>query len=86
MCIEFAGKEERGQKGSYEYKTQHKRRSARNTTRKTGREENIHIRRRNRQTDKEWAGGTPRLLLVKRQGWGFTLGWKAWEKKIGGLF
>jgi len=29
---------------------------------------------RNRQTDKEWVGGRPRLLLVKRQGWGFTLG------------
>jgi len=29
---------------------------------------------RNRQTDKEWAGGRLRLLLVKRQGWEFTLG------------
>ena len=29
---------------------------------------------RNRQTDKEWAGGRPRLLFVKRQGWEFTLG------------
>ena len=28
---------------------------------------------RNRQTDKECAWGRPRLLLVERQGWGFTL-------------
>jgi len=28
---------------------------------------------RNRQTDKECAWGRPKLLLVKRQGWGFTL-------------
>jgi len=27
----------------------------------------------NRQTDKEWAGGRLRLLLVKRQVCGFTL-------------
>ena len=44
ICIEFAGKEEREQKGGYEYKTKHKSRSARNTTRETGREESIHIR------------------------------------------
>ena len=28
---------------------------------------------RSRQTDKECVWGRPRLLLVKRQGWGFTL-------------
>jgi len=46
LCIEFAQKEGREQKGSYEYKTRHKPRSARNTGRKTGREETIHTRRR----------------------------------------
>jgi len=29
---------------------------------------------RNRQTDKEWAWGRPRLLLAKRQDWEFTSG------------
>jgi len=37
--LKFARKEEREQKGGYEYKTKHKPRSARNTGRKTGREE-----------------------------------------------
>ena len=36
-CIEFAGKEDREQKGGYKYKSKHKPRSARNTCRKTGR-------------------------------------------------
>jgi len=39
ICIKFAGKEGREQKGGYEYKTKHKPRSARNTGRNTGREE-----------------------------------------------
>ena len=39
ICIELAGKEERKQKGGCEYKTKHKPRSARNTGRKTGKED-----------------------------------------------
>ena len=46
LCIEFAQKEEREQKGSYEYKIRHNPRSVRNTGRKTGREEITHTRRR----------------------------------------
>jgi len=39
VSIKFVEKEERQQKGGYEYITEHKTRSARNTARKTGREE-----------------------------------------------
>ena len=39
---------------------------------------------RNRQTDRERAGGRPRLLLVKRQGWGFTLGTPTRREPAGG--
>ena len=53
LCIEFAGKEEREQKGGYAYKTKHKPRSARNTGRKTGREETIHTRHRLMKTGKQ---------------------------------
>jgi len=52
-CIEQSGKEEREQKGSYEYKTKHKPRTVHNTTRKTGREESIHIRQRLIETGKQ---------------------------------
>ena len=44
--MKFVEKEERKQKGGYEYSTKHKTRSARNTDRKTGREESIHTRHR----------------------------------------
>jgi len=57
---------------AYEYRTEHKTRSVRNTGRKTGREENIHTRHRLIETNCAWR--RPRLLLVKRQGGGFTLG------------
>ena len=63
-------------KGGQEYRTEHKRRSACNTGRKTGREENIHTRHRLIETGKQTRNGRgrrPRLLLVKRQGWEFTL-------------
>jgi len=46
VSIEFAEKEERKQRCGYDYETEHKPRSARNTGRKTGREENTHIRQR----------------------------------------
>jgi len=55
MSIIFLEKAERKQKGGYEYRTEHKTCSARNTDRKTGREESIHTRHRlvdYRQTDK----------------------------------
>ena len=39
VSIEFVEKEERKQKGGYEYRTEHKTRSARKKGRKTGREE-----------------------------------------------
>jgi len=42
VSIEFEEKEERKQKGGYDYETEHKPRSARNTARKTGREESIY--------------------------------------------
>ena len=61
----------------------HKTCSARSTHRKREREESIHTLHRLietlRQIDKECARGRPRLLLVKRQGWGFTLG--TWMSK-----
>jgi len=53
ICIEFAGKEEREQEGGHVYKTKHKRRSARNTGRKTGREEIIYTRHRLMKTGKQ---------------------------------
>ena len=43
-------KEERKQKGSYEYRTEHKTRSARNTGRKTGGEDSIRTRHRLMET------------------------------------
>jgi len=46
VSIKFVEKEERKQKGGYEYRTEHKARSARNRGRKTGREESIHKRQR----------------------------------------
>jgi len=42
VSIKLVEKEERKQKGDYEYRTEHKTRSAHNTGRKTGREESIH--------------------------------------------
>ena len=57
ICIKFAGKEEREQKGGYEYKTKHKPRRARNTIRKTGREENTHIQHRLIETGKQTRNG-----------------------------
>ena len=53
VSIEFAEKEDRKQKGGYEYKTEHKPRSARNTGRKTCREESIHTRHRLIETGKQ---------------------------------
>jgi len=50
-------KEEREQKGGYEYKTKNKPRSARNTTRMTGREKSIHIRHRLIETGKQTRNG-----------------------------
>jgi len=46
VSIKFVGKGERKEKGGYGYRTEPKARSARNTGRKTGREENIHTRHR----------------------------------------
>jgi len=43
--LDFVEKEERKQKGGYEYRTEHKTRSARNTGTKTGREESAAQRR-----------------------------------------
>jgi len=60
ICIEFAGKEEREKKRSYEYKTKHKPRSALNTIKKTGREESIHIRHRLIETGKQTRNGLGR--------------------------
>ena len=51
--MEFVGKEERKQKGGYEYRTNHKARSARNTDRQTGKEESIHTRHRLMKTSKQ---------------------------------
>ena len=50
-------KEEREQKGGHEYKTKNKPRSARNTTRKTGRGKSIHIRHRLIETGKQTRNG-----------------------------
>jgi len=44
-------------KGGYEYKTEHTSRSARNTTRKTGTEESIHIRHRLIEIGKQTRNG-----------------------------
>jgi len=46
VSIKFLEQEERRQKGGKEYRTEHKTRSARNTGRKTGREESLHARHR----------------------------------------
>ena len=68
ICIEFAGKEEREQKDSYEYNTKHKPHSARNTGKKTGKETSIHKRHGliNREGMCIWE---TEAILVKRQGW-----------------
>jgi len=44
-------------KGGFEYRTEQKTRFARNTTRKTGREENIHMRHRLIETGKQTRNG-----------------------------
>ena len=44
VSVKFVEKEERKQKGGYEFRTEHKTRSARNTGRNSGREENIRTR------------------------------------------
>ena len=53
VSIKFVEKEERKQKGGYEYRTEPKTRSARNTDRKTGREESTHTRHRLIDTGKQ---------------------------------
>ena len=53
LCIKFIEREERKQKGGYEYTTEHRTRSARSTGRKTGREESIHTRHRLIETGKQ---------------------------------
>ena len=57
ICIEFEGKAEGEKKGGYEYKTKQKSCSARNTTRKTGTESNIHIRQRLIEIGKQTRNG-----------------------------
>jgi len=44
MYIKFIEKEQRNPKGGYEYRIENNSRRARNTGRKTGREESIHTR------------------------------------------
>jgi len=53
VSIKFVEKEERKQRGGYEFRTEHKTRSARNTGRQTGREERIHTRHRLIETSKQ---------------------------------
>ena len=53
VSVKFAEKEEREQKGGYEFRTEHKTRSACNRGRKTGREESIHTRHRLIETGKQ---------------------------------
>ena len=52
VSIKSIEKEEREQKCGSEYRTEHKTRSARNTSRKPGLEENIHTRHRLIETGK----------------------------------
>ena len=53
VSIKFVEKERRKQEGGQGYKTEHKTRSARNTGRKIGREDSIHIRHRLIETGKQ---------------------------------
>jgi len=53
VSIEFAEKEERKQKGGHDYETEHKPHSARNTGRRTGREESIYTQHRPIETGKQ---------------------------------
>jgi len=53
VSIEFEEKGARKQKSSYEYKTKHNPRRARNTGRKTSREESIHTWHRLTETGKQ---------------------------------
>jgi len=53
VSIEFVEKEEKKQKGGYEYRTDYKTRSARNVDRKTSREESVHTRHRLMKTSKQ---------------------------------
>jgi len=59
IFIGFVETEDRELKGGYQYKPKYNPRSAHNTTRKTGREENIHTRHTlietGKETLKEWA-------------------------------
>jgi len=57
---EFAEKEARQKQGGYEYKTEQKPHNARNTGRKTGREESIHTRHRCIETGKQTRNGRDR--------------------------
>jgi len=53
VSVECVKKEERKQKGGYEYGTKLETRSACNTDRQTGRAENIHTRHRLIETGKQ---------------------------------
>jgi len=53
VFIKSAEKEERKQKGGYEFRTEHKTRSKCNTCRKTGKEESIHTRHKLLETGKQ---------------------------------
>jgi len=53
VSIEFAEKEERKQKGGYDYETEHNPHSAHSTGKKTGGEESIHTRHRLIETGKQ---------------------------------
>ena len=53
VSIEFAEKEKRKKQGGYDYETEHKPHSARNTGKKIDREESIHTRHRIIETGKQ---------------------------------
>ena len=53
VSIKFVEKGRRKQKGGYKYRSEHKTHSARNTGRKTGREESTHTRLRLMETGKQ---------------------------------
>jgi len=57
QSMEFAEKAEREQKGGHEYEIELQPRSARNTGRKTGREESVHKRHRLIETGKQTRNG-----------------------------
>ena len=66
VTIKFVEEATNYQKGGYEYRTEHKTRSARNTGKTTGSEESIHTRHRLIETGKQTRNVRETLAIIDK--------------------